>query len=70
MSREAWGDEGEVPSKWEDTAMRQEFDALVFKWSEWRRCFAKEVTGEAMEKALDAVREALDEAQEHMVGPL
>lgn len=39
MSLEVFGDEGDVPTRWEDTAMRQEFDEVVNRWTAWRRKF-------------------------------
>lgn len=70
MSLEAWGDEGNVPSRREETAMRQEFDAICFKWSEWRRRFKDEIDGDDLERALNAVSDALEEAGLGMEGPL
>lgn len=69
MSREAWGDEGNVPERWEDTAMRQEFDAICFKWSEWRRRFKDQIEAD-QEPALNAVSDALEEAGLSMEGAL
>ncbi len=70
MSLKAWGDEGNVPSRWEETAMRQEFDAICFKWSECRRRFKDEIDGPDLERVLNAVSDALEEAGLGMEGPL
>lgn len=70
MSLEVFGDEGNVPSTWEDTAMRQEFDRVVAAWAKWRRDFKHEVPGPDHEEAIQAVEDALDNLSDGMSGRL
>ena len=68
MSLEAWGDEGNVATCWEDTAMRQDFDRVSHAFLLWKRNFRNEFPGPEFEAAIDAIDTALDEAVELMSG--
>ena len=70
MSLEVFGDEGDVPSHWDETAMRQEFDAIKFRWSEWQRTHRAEWPNDEFAKLMEVVDEALDEIGFQMEGLL
>ena len=66
MSREAWGDEGNVAERWEDTAMRQEWDRLRARFNDWHVSFSKEFSPEhdslvsVIECAMDCLELAME----------
>ncbi len=70
MSREAWGDEGTVPSRWEETAMRQEFDEIRWKYRKWWSDYRKEAPGPELEKQMEALADCFEDTQLMMEGPL
>lgn len=70
MSLEAFGDEGLLPQRWEDTAMRQEFDAIRERWDKWIATFGSESGTHEIDQKIDAVSGEMDDLSELMRGPL
>lgn len=70
MSLEAWGDEGDIAERGEDTQMYHDLLVVMEKWSAWRRQWKDEIPGPDHEKLADAVSEALGEFQESLCGKL
>lgn len=70
MSREAWGDDGDPPTCWEETAMRQEFDGVDLAFGRWAVKYEDEVGSPDLAAAIQAVRDAFENLGEGMVGKL
>ncbi len=70
MSREAWGDEGDVANSWEDTAICQEFAAIRQKLLVWTHQFRKEFPNDDFAKDVTALIDAADVVSLQMEGSL
>ena len=70
MSREAWGDESNVPERWEDTAMRQEWNEARHKLRLWIQRFKDEFPNDEFDAAVSTISDAMDELELQMEGPL
>jgi hypothetical protein len=69
ISLEAWGNEGNVPAAWEDTAMRADFDRIVNSFRVWRAWYAIDMPNDEAKAAAKAVLAAMDSlADDHMTG--
>jgi hypothetical protein len=66
MSREAWGDEGNVAELWEDTAMRQEWDRLRKRFNDWQATFHKDFDPEhdSLVRVIECAMDRLELAME------
>lgn len=70
MSLEAFGDEGNIALRGEDTQMYHDLLIVIEKWSAWRRQWNKDLPGPDHEAQADKVSEELDEMQESLCGKL
>lgn len=70
MSREAWGDEGNVATHWEDTLMRSEMDKTKVAFIRWRNSFKDDFPGPDFEALVDRVLEAFDDLQTELSGEI
>lgn len=70
MSREAWGDEGNVPINWVDTAMRHEFDAARSRFDKWFLDFKDEIPSPELRDQISKLVVAFDETALLMEGDL
>lgn len=70
MSLGAWGDEGDVAERGEDTQMYHDLLAVREKWSKWRRDWFKDLPGPDHEAQAEKVSNELDEMLESLSGPL
>ena len=70
MSSDAFDDERDVPETWEDTAVRQELDAVYFKFVEWRRVHRNDMSAPELEALANNISDAISELQEAMSGKL
>lgn len=70
MSLEAWGDEGNVAERWEDTAMRQEFDVIRARYNKWIMDFKHEAGSPELEKLIENAEDAFDKLALSMEGRL
>lgn len=68
MSIPSASDDGDPPSRGEETAMYQELLTVMEAWSKWRRDFGKELPGPDHEAQADKVSEALDEMLDRIAG--
>lgn len=68
MSLEAFGDEGNVPHRGEETQMYHDLLAVRERWSKWCREWRKELPGSDHELQADKVSDALDEMIESLEG--
>lgn len=70
MSREAWGDEGDVPERWEDTAIYQDFHAFRNKFLTWRQSHALYFPNDEFSAAVEDLDAAMDKVTAMMEGPI
>lgn len=70
MSLGVFGDEGDVPSRGEETQMYQDLLAVRERWALWRRTWGKDLPGPDHETQADKVTDELDEMIEALEGPL
>jgi hypothetical protein len=70
MSLEVFGDEGNVPHTWEDTAMRQEFDEVLNRFRIWRRDFIDEFPSSDFAQAVQKAYDGVSDLTELMTGEL
>lgn len=70
MSREAWGDEGNVANHWEETLIRAQMDAAIADFSRWVADYRSEMPGEDFEDLVDRVSETFDQMQTMMSGKI
>lgn len=70
MSRGAWGDEGNVATRWEDTAMRDEFDTARNRFNKWIMDYKSEAGSPELEALIEAAETALDSLALFMEGEL
>jgi hypothetical protein len=71
MSLEAWGDEGNIPSRWEDTAMRQEWDAMRVKFRKWVQNFHQDFANDETTELVGTIEGLMDRLEdEQMSGEL
>jgi len=60
MSLEAWGDEGDVPQRAEDTAMLQEFRDVLAKYKRWRQRFESDAPSDVILGGMKSLADTLD----------
>ena len=60
MSREAWGDEGNVPDNAEDTAMLQDFRDIMQRYKKWKRSFTNEAPNDEILGGMVSIENTLD----------
>lgn len=70
MSLGAWGDEGNVPTDWSETAMRHDFDAMQRAFLDWVRTYKDEFPYPEFEQIVEAVETQFDDLSEAMTGEL
>jgi hypothetical protein len=68
MSLEAWGSGDDGPSRWEDTAMRQDFDKVVAAYAKWQATYQSDMPGPEFTTAALEAEAKLDELSLMMEG--
>lgn len=70
MSREAWGDEGGGAQNWDETAIRQDFDAVRKEFEKWWRDHKSDAPGPDFEALVEDIWDSFDELSEQMTGQI
>jgi len=70
MSLEAWGDEGNVPTRWEDTAIKQEFEAIRSQLLKWSADNRKEFPNDEVKELADQMIRTADIISDFLSGPI
>ena len=60
MSYEVWGDGPEPPTRWEQTAMRHDFDDVVSRFNKWKVAYTDEIPNTEMLTLIHKVEDALE----------
>lgn len=70
MSREAWGDEGNVCNDWEETAIHQELDDVIARFEKWNRVHDGEMPNPEFVDGVCRIRDELDALREAISGKI
>ncbi len=70
MSREAFGDEGNVPERWEDTQMYHAFHAMRSEWEHWLAAYKDYLPNDEFAKLAEGIDGFLSELSDRMTGPM
>lgn len=60
MSLEAWGDEGNVPQSAEDTAVYQEWLAILERTRKWKKSHEADVSSDTLLGAMHSIVNQMD----------
>ena len=70
MSLDAWGDEGGVPTTWEDTAMKQEWNRVTSAFRKWRNRYEREFPNADFDTVCRMIESHMDDLDDAMSGDL
>lgn len=70
MSLEAFGDEGNVATHWEDTLIRSELDKVVERFDKWRNDYKDEMPSEDFSGTVDEINWAFDVLTRALTGKI
>lgn len=70
MSWEAWDSGDDPPDRWEDTAIRHDFDKVMAAFKKWQATYQSEIPGPEFTTAALTAEAALDELGLMMEGKI
>lgn len=70
MSREAWGDEGNVANEWEETLIRTQMDAAIARFGRWVTDYKAEFPSVEFTALVDHVIDTFDQMQAELSGKI
>lgn len=70
MSMPSASDDGDPATRWDETYIRQEFDAVYKKWLSWIRGNKHEFPSDDFQKTVDDADRALCQLSDYMTGKL
>ena len=68
MSREAWGDEGNVANHWEETIIRAQLDRVIKDFEQWNRDNGSEMPNPEFVDGVCRVRDELEALRDALSG--